>query len=84
MGPVFPREPRPPFWREDVRGGPERTCFLASVSLMMLMTLRVALLHFFLLTAEDSSGSQVFQKCRAASMTRALLPARPPNLEGKV
>lgn len=37
-GPVFPREPRPPCWRKDARGGPGHTCFLASVLLMTLMT----------------------------------------------
>lgn len=66
-------------------GGTRRagTCFRASVLLMMLMSLWVALLHFFRLPAEDSSGSQAFQKCRAASITRALLPAMPANLRGR-
>lgn len=63
--------------------GPGRTCLFASVLLMVLTTFWMALLAFFLLAAEDSSGSQVFQKCRAASITRALLLAMPPNLKGR-
>lgn len=76
--------------REPLRGTrgsqaarPGRTCLFTSVLLMMLTTFWTALLAFFLLAAEDSSGRQVFQKCRAASITRALLPAMPPNLKGR-
>lgn len=47
----------------------------------MLMSL--CALHLFRPPAEDSSGSQAFQKCRAASITRALLPAMPANLRGR-
>lgn len=82
----------PSFLGEEPHGGPwtwgahtpgqERTCFLASVLLMMLRSRWVGPLHCLLLTADDSSGSQLFQQCRAASITSALLPARPPNLEG--
>ena len=77
-------QPRRAFPQEAAgRGEAPRTCFLASVLLMTVMIFCVALLHFFRLPGEDSSGSQVFQKCRAASITRALLPAMPANLRGR-
>lgn len=56
------------------------TGFLASVLLMMLMTLCRPLRHIFLLAAEFSRGSHEFQKCRAPCSTRELLSAMPPNL----
>lgn len=56
---LAPRRLPLPRRRQDERR--PSTCFLASVLLMMLMILWVALLHFFRLPAEDSSGSQVFQ-----------------------
>lgn len=67
-GPACPWGPRPP-----VRGGraerrpwgpgshPCRTCFLASTLLMTAIILWMALLAFFLLAAEDRSGSWLFQ-----------------------
>lgn len=57
------------------------TGFLASVLLMMLMTLCRPLRHIFLLAAEFSRGSHEFQKCRAPCSTRELLSAMPPNLQ---
>lgn len=49
---------------------------------MMPMSLCTTVLALLLLAAEDRSGSQVFQYCLTASITRALLPAMPPNLKG--
>ena len=56
---MAPRRRPLPRRRQD-EGRPS-TCFPASVLLMMLMILWVALLHSFRLPAEDSSGSQAFQ-----------------------
>lgn len=64
------------------RGPTQPTCFVASVLLMMLMAFCMTFLVFFLSAAEDRNGSQVFQQCLTASITRALLLAMPPNLKG--